>query len=291
MNTTISVTHSRSGPRLTNKSSLNTVCLLALLLALPVGAETIKLVPIQNARIDSDAPNTLFEDGGVFDANSTRRILLQFDLAAIPPGAGITSARLGLVSRAPYNYAYSVAHAVWRVENDGWNQSTVTWNNFVSGPTDFLAVVGVGVGQHYVVWDLNLSAWNPATDLADDRFSVLVIDDPGMSYYSRAVPNPNNLSGQPDADIVPYLEITYTGDPPVIPPPLLRVLTHTDHQTTLAWNTFPGWSYQVQASAALGTTNWTAVTVTNYASELNQTNIIATGTNQQNFFRVQQFSR
>jgi hypothetical protein len=98
---------------------------------------------------------------------------------------------------------------VWRVANDSWNQATVTWNNFVSGSTDYLAVLGGGVGQHYSVWDIDLNSWNPAADLADDKFSVLLLSpDNGMSYYSRAVSNANNGSGQPDADIVPYLEIT-----------------------------------------------------------------------------------
>ena len=185
------------------------ICLLALWLALPVRAETVKLVPVQNAQIDSDAPNTPFEEWGILDANNSRRILIQFDLSAIPPGASITSAQLGLVSRAPFNYAYGVVMQVWRVANDSWNQATVTWNNFVSGSTDYLAVLGGGVGQHYSVWDIDLNSWNPAADLADDKFSVLLLSpDNGMSYYSRAVSNANNGSGQPDADIVPYLEIT-----------------------------------------------------------------------------------
>ncbi len=259
---------------------------------------TVKLVPVQNAQIDSDAPDTLFDDWGVMDANKSRRILLQFDLSTIPTEASITSAKLGIVSRAPYNYAYSAVQEVWRVENDAWNQSTVTWSNFVSGNSNFLAVLGGGLGQHYCLWNLDLNAWNTAADLANDKFTVLVMrslgaeyGDSGMTYYSRAVPNPNNGSGQPDADIVPYLEITYTGNPPVIPPPLIQVLAHTNNQLTLAWNTFPGWSYQLQANAVLGTTNWTAVTGANYAGELTMTNPVAAGTAGQNFFRVQQFSR
>ncbi len=252
---------------------------------------TIKLMAMQNAQIDSDTPNTPFEEWGILDANSTRRILLQFDFSSLPVSASITSATLGLVSRAPYNYVYSGGQTIWRVENDTWNQSFVTWNSFVSGTTDFLAEVNGGVGQQYIIWDLNLSAWNPALDLADDRLSLLVIDDPGMSYYSRAVPNPNNGSTFPDSDIVPYLEITYAGNPPLIPPPLIQVSARTTNQLTLVWNTFPGWSYQLQASAALEIQGWLGVTATNYASELFLTNTVATGTNAQQFFRVRQFSR
>jgi hypothetical protein len=265
--------------------------LLALLWVLPVHAETVKLVATQNAQIDSDAPNTPFEEWGILDANSSRRILIQFDLSAIPPGASITSARLGLVSRAPFNYAYGVVMQVWRVENDAWNQFTVTWNNFVSGSTDYLAVLGGGVGQHYSVWDIDLNAWNKTADLADNKFSVLVLSpDSGMSYYSRAVPNPNNGSGSPDADIVPYLEITYAGNPPVIAPPLIRVLSQTNNQLALAWNTFPGWSYQLQSNLELAATNWITCSGTNYASELNMTNTVAAGPGQK-FFRVQQVAR
>lgn len=105
------------------------------------------------------------------------------------------------------------------------------------------------------------------------------------------MPNANNLTGEKDADIVPYLEITYTGNAPVIAPPLIRVLAHTNNQLRLAWNTFPGWSYQLQSNTALETTNWIACTGTNYASELSMTNTLAAGTNNQNFFRVQQFAR
>ena len=267
--------------------------------------ETIRLVATQNAQIDAGAPDTPFQDWGVMDVFScrpsdTRRVLLQFDLSAIPAGAVLTSAKLGICSRAAQDYAYSQAQEVWRVENDAWNQSTVTWNNYVSGPSNYLAVLPGGIGQHYSLWDLDLNAWNPADDLADDKLSVVVkypadVEGDyfyrGTGYYSRAVPNPNNLSGLPDADIVPYLEITYAGDPPVIPQPLLQVSAQTTNQLKLMWNTFPGWSYQLQANTALETTNWLPVTATNYASELSMTNSMVAGTNSQRFFRVQQFSR
>jgi len=230
----------------------------------------------------------------------TRRVLLQFDLSAIPAGANLTSAHLGIFSRAPQNYVYSEIQEAWRVESDTWNQSTVTWNNFVGGQSNYLAVLGGGVGQHYSVWDLDLNAWNPAADLADGKLTVLVKYPAtlegdyayrGASYYSRAVPNPNNGSGLPDVDIVPYLEIIYTGNPPVIAPPLIQVLARNTNQLVLAWNTFPGWSYQVQTNTALGTTNWIACGGTNYASNLAMTNAVAAGDNLQTFFRVMQVPR
>jgi hypothetical protein len=280
--------------------------LLALLFVLPARAETLRLVATQNARLDAGEPNTPFEDWGVMDAfsnngpNSLRRVLLQFDLAAIPAGASLTSAKLGLCSRASQNYVYSEMQEVWKIENDAWNQSSTTWNNFVSGQTTYLAVLGGGAGQHYSVWDLDLAAWNPATDLADGKLTVMVkypasqegdYNYRGMGYYSRAVPNANNLSGLPDADIVPYLEITYTGRPPVIAPPLIQVLAHTTNMLVLAWNTFPGWSYQLQSNTALGPTNWIACGGTNYASNLTMTNTAAVGSSNQTFFRVMQVAR
>ena len=303
----IEVGSNRVCPVLANSLSRVSACvwLLALLLALPARAETVKLVALQNAQIDCAAPDTAFQDWGVMGVVSyrpidTRRVLVQFDLSAIPAGAILTSAQLGIWSGAPNNYSYSDVQEVWRVENDAWNQSTVTWNNFVSGQSNYLAVLGGGVGQHYSVWDLNLNAWNPAADLTDGKLTVLLkypatvegdYINRQMTYYSRAVPSSNNGSGLPDADIVPYLEITYTGNPPAIPPPLIQVLAHTNNQTMLAWNTFPGWSYQLQSNAALETTNWVACTGTNYASELAMTNTVAAGTNDHNFFRVQQFAR
>jgi hypothetical protein len=280
--------------------------LLALLLVLPARAETLKLVPTQSAQIDAGGPNNPFQDWGVMDVfsyngpNSLRRVLLQFDLSAIPAGASLSSAKLGICSRASQNYVYSEMQEVWWVENDAWNQSTVTWNSFLSGQSNYLAVLGGGVGQHYSVWDLDLSAWNEASDLADGKLSLMVkypdaqegdYNYRGTGYYSRAVPNANNLSGLPDADIVPYLEISYTGSPPVIPPPLIQVLAHSTNQLLLAWNTFPGWSYQLQSNTVLGTTNWVDCGGTNYASNLTMTNTAAAGAPGQNFFRVLQVPR
>jgi hypothetical protein len=277
--------------------------LLLLLLVVPVRAETVRLVATQNAQLDEAAPDTPFQDWGVMDVFSyrptdTRRVLLQFDLSAIPAGASLTSAKLKIFARNSGVVA-DASQEIWRVGNDGWNQAAVTWNNFVIGPSNYVAGLVSISGPAYNTWNLDLNAWETAPDLADGKLTVLVKFSAalegdyfprGITYYSRAVPNPNNSSGSPDADIVPYLEITYTGNPPAISPPLIRVLTHTNNQLTLAWNTFPGWSYQLQSNAMLGTTNWIACTGTNYASELDMTNTAAVATNQ-NFFRVRQFSR
>jgi hypothetical protein len=305
MNTTIIAPASPLRPRCPGNHQITVVGLLALLQLLPARAETVKIVATQAAEIKVWAPDLPFQDGGVMDVFSCRpidtcRVLLQFDLSALPAGASLTSAQLGICSRAPNGYVHAEAQEVWRVANDAWNQATVTWNSFVSGPSNYVAAVSGGVGQHYMVWNLNLNAWIPADDLTDGKLSLLVKYPAalegdyayrGSGYYSRAVPNPNNGSGQPDADIVPYLEVTYVGNSPEIPPPLIQALGHTNNQLTLAWNTFPGWSYQLQANAALETTNWLAVTGTNYAGELFMTNTLAAGTNQQTFFRVQQFAR
>jgi hypothetical protein len=261
---------------------------------------------MQNAHIDAGGPNKPFQDWGVMDVfsyndpNSLRRVLLQFGLAAIPAGASLTSAKLGICSRASQNCVYSEMQEVWRVENDAWNQSTMTWNKFVCGQSTYLAVQGGVVGQHYSVWDLDLTARNPAADLVDGKLTVMVkypasqegdYNYRGTGYYSRAVPNANNLSGLPDADIVPYLEITYTGSPPVIPQPLIQVLAHTTNQLLLAWNTFPGWSYQLQSNTALWTTNWAGCGGTKYASDLIMTNAITAEAPDQNCHRVMQLPR
>ena len=280
--------------------------LLALLLVVPARAETIKLVATQNAQIDAAAPDTVFEDWGLLNVfsfigpSSLRRVLLQFDLSAVPAGASLTSVKLKLFSTAD-GVNPEAFQEVWRVENDVWSQAAVTWNNFVSGQSNYLAGLGTISGPGYNEWNLDLNAWNTAADLADGKLSVLVKFSTGLEgdyyyrgvlYYSRQVPNPNNSSnGLSDSDLVPYLEIIYTGAPPVIPPPLIKILSSATNQLSLAWNSFPGWSYQLQSNAALGTTNWTACTGTNYASELTMTNIVAMKGNQQNFFRVQQFSR
>jgi hypothetical protein len=296
----------RRSPAGTLRPATNLLWLPVLLLFLSARAEAIKLVATQSAQIDAAGPNNAFQDWGVMDVfsyngpTSLRRVLLQFDLSAIPAGASLTSAKLGICSRAPLNYGYSEQQEVWRAENDAWTQSTVTWNNFLSGQTTYLALLGGGIGQHHSVWDLDLTAWNPAVDLADGKFTVLVkypaaqegdYNYRGTGYYTRAVPNANNLSGRPDADIVPYLEITYTGSAPVIPPPLIQVLSHTNRQLLLAWNTFPGWSYQLQSNTALETTNWAPCGGTNYASNLIMTDTAAAGAPGQAFFRVLQIPR
>ena len=147
---------------------------------LPARAETLRLLAMQNAHIDAGGPNKPFQDWGVMDVfsyngpNSLRRVLLQFGLAAIPAGASLTSAKLGICSRASQNCVYSEMQEVWRVENDAWNQSTMTWNKFVGGQSTYLAVQGGGVGQHYSVWDLDLTARNLAADLVDGKLTVMV---------------------------------------------------------------------------------------------------------------------
>lgn len=162
-----------------SKSVRRIAIMAAALVAVSAGAETIKLVATQNAQIEAAEPDNPIQDVGVLDVfsyngpNSLRRVLLQFDLSAIPSGASLTSAKLGIFARGS-GVALDASQEVWRAENDGWSQSTATWNNFASGQSNYLAGLGTIIGPGYNVWDLDLNGWNTAADLADGKLTVLV---------------------------------------------------------------------------------------------------------------------
>jgi len=159
--------------------------------------------------------NTLYVQS--YRGANNMRSLLTFDLATIPSGVSITSAKLYLYAwfitwpNTPSYYRTYCAHRV----TSAWAESTVTWNTqptFSSTSTSETVVTGQET-EGWFSWDvtadvqngyLNPSAWH----------GVLIKDKAEGSYYSRTCifwsrENPSH------PELRPYLEVTYTVWQPV----------------------------------------------------------------------------
>ena len=195
---------------------------IALTSATALAATTSTLIATQNAQLDSYANSPAFVDGGVmsvFSNNYLSRDLLQFDLSSIPDNAIPVSAKLYL-----YHAATAAGNGVLsalRMQDDTWQQNTVTWNSYLPsfgnaawlGESSYQPYHGAGV------WVLDVTKWNSSTDLADNKFTVMLQYSQGeldgyyrqSIFYTALTPNPNaGYAG----DLRPYLEITYTAAVP-----------------------------------------------------------------------------
>ena len=108
------------------------------------------------------------------------RSYVRFDLSGIPDGETVTFARLNLFQFNGGGFA-SGFH-VFRVADDGWSESTLTWNNQpVPEPSIADLIVNdatlTGGERRWVSFDLLASGvWDPSVDLAagDDALSVIL---------------------------------------------------------------------------------------------------------------------
>ena len=138
----------------------------------------------------------------------TMRSLIQFDLSAIPNGAGIVDARLSLYyndvsttpGQAPPNASY-----LRRIRED-WDENTVRWVDFPSYTTENEVLL-----QESSTSDQDYTNINVAALIRD------MLQDPGHSYgfmFMGANETPSGAmkfwsSDAPDPAVRPKLEITY----------------------------------------------------------------------------------
>jgi len=195
-------------------------------LSLLFGAEaafgdTIQLTP-EDTYVEDRYPNTNFGKNGPYEvwdiyvgdenyntpAASTRSYL-KFDLSGIPAGSTIDSARIYLrawgVGPTP-----AIVVGAYYLDNDGWDQYTLTWNNqpttgHASSPTATRTVNSTGW------WD-----WEVKSDVQD------ALDDDGvcsMVMREATEGTDHNWAGfdsEEDDTYPAYMAVDYT--PPVIGP-------------------------------------------------------------------------
>lgn len=186
-------------------------------------AAVTKIFASQNAEIISGEPDNTFTDVGVISTFTylyIKRDLFQFDLSSIPDDAQITSATVGLFfdMNATGHDAISAVH----LNNDNWQQDTITWNNFTysySETHDILSTISSYGPLAYAQWNLDVSRWDYANDLTDNKLTLLykydsLIEGDGYyrqsTFYSRLLANPNRAV---EGEIRPYLEVEYNAIP------------------------------------------------------------------------------
>ena len=124
--------------------------------ASPAGVVTLQ--PVDDAYLSSsgsEADQTF--NGAVLDQfgyySAYKRPLLKFDLSSIPDGATIVSARLTLGLQGIYG-GQGHSTTLWRMPNDNWNETTVTWNTYTqAGAVAVASLPGTNdLGAR--VWDI-----------------------------------------------------------------------------------------------------------------------------------------
>lgn len=153
-----------------------------------VRADSLSLLrPIADAYVISD-PNLLDTNFGadfqiIAWANYPYfggRSYVAFDLSGIPAGETVTWARLNLFQWNGGGYASGID--LFRVEDDAWDEDTITWNNqpLLSPTLDELIAQDptlVGYARGWVSFDLlELGVWDPAVDLTagDGKLTLIV---------------------------------------------------------------------------------------------------------------------
>jgi len=120
------------------------------------------------------------------------RSYVRFDLSAIPAGERVTFARLSFLQYDGGGYSSGID--IYRVADDGWAESTITWNN---QPVIFPAAPDIisqdptltGGERRWISFDLLANgAWDPSVDAApaDGKLSLIVRTNAGEVGTQRA---------------------------------------------------------------------------------------------------------
>jgi hypothetical protein len=155
-----------------------------------------------------------------YSLESNKRTYLKFDLSQIPDGAEIISARFGIFfseGNGPGGNTMDPAAALYLVEDDTWQEMTVTWDiqpDAVAGYVDdTVAMTDLGDNYHYwnLLSDLGENSWSSyVDDLEDDILTLmLVTSDEDQNNYAK-------YNSREAATMQPILEITYIPEPMTI---------------------------------------------------------------------------
>ncbi|MCC6971721.1 MAG: DNRLRE domain-containing protein [Phycisphaerales bacterium] len=175
--------------------------------------DVVTLFPVDDAYLsnsgaESDMPwNTVVLDQfGYY--GTIKRPLLRFDLSQVPAGATVISARLTLQLIGIYG-GQGHESSVWRMPNDAWAEETVTWNSYDQSGAVYVAVLA-GTNEHGPrIWNIDMSDWNYAEDLADGAVTFMVRwHDFASGYETDGVYKANSFSSK-EGTAAPTLTIEY----------------------------------------------------------------------------------
>ena len=177
-------------------------------------ADILQIYPSDDAYVNDAFPGTNYGAAlGLYvgDQNSNNpiqicRTYLKFDLADIPEGAAITSAKIYLyvVAEGP---SPDIIVGVHPLANDGWSEVWITWNN---APTGFSPTPS---DQHTITW--HWDSWVVTSDVqstwaGDGIFSAVMKDATEGTDHNWAL----WVSKEGDPTMRPYLEVEYSDEPP-----------------------------------------------------------------------------
>lgn len=144
------------------------------------------------------------------------RSYLRFDLSSLPDEFTLERARLRLFTEI-YTPLPATVVDIYRVGDDAWSESGITWNN-QPGPSGGVFSTTTVAALQETYWDFT-PAWNPAVDVADGALSLFLrIQNENLEGFEiRGIFNSREVAPSV-AFSRPTLELRYRlGEPP--PPP------------------------------------------------------------------------
>jgi len=158
--------------------------------------------PNNDAYVDQENPDINYgtNENLVMDNIGNKKYsYLKFDISTIPSERTITSANLYLWGHAREGGEYTRIYA-YSVENDGWNETTITWNNRPDAVT-FLSEYS---GDVRAWWNLDVKAFVEQEYGGDKTVSLCLIPGDLNEYITK-------FSSKEwwNPEYIPYLKVTY----------------------------------------------------------------------------------
>ena len=160
--------------------------------------------PNNDAYVDQENPDNNYGTSSklIMDNIGNRKYsYLKFDISTIPSERTITSANLYLWCDARQGGGYTRIYA-YSVENDNWDETTITWNNKPDAVT-FLSEYSGEVGEWWK-WDVKAFVENEYG--GDKTVSFCLLPGEGNAYITEFR---SRDWWPPDPNYRPYLEVTY----------------------------------------------------------------------------------
>lgn len=269
------------------------VCSLILFGASAVEAATLTIQPTADQSIETFiSPNCSDPNEGngplyVYDAYGWEaRMLLKFDLSALPPGSIITSAQLSIYSIGSFSGSQSIGIAAHRlkqdwVEGNGWAWCSgtpdtlggATWANASNGvpwitPGGYYdsateSLVTVSSRYTWYTWGITSLAQKWANGTAPN-YGIILTPDVGSTYYKFFASAEKDANNNPNSIYRPKLVINYIL-PDQIPPTTAIQTAGTagennwfvsDVQVSLTANDNPNGSGVLRTEYSLNNINW-----------------------------------
>ena len=204
--------------------------LLVVTAAKPVKADTQKFYPAADTEVDSGSPGSPSHStdynmyNGWSPSYGAQRNYLKFDVSVIPSGSTVTSAVLSLLSKygpssgAPDYLPTSHYVDAYAVNNDGWVETTLTWDlaqstyPIVGSALDneyFQADDYVGQNKRYY-WDV--TSFVASQIASGDKTISLCLKGQNEDTSNSAGWFYTENGGNPE-DRQPYLEVVWGGSP------------------------------------------------------------------------------